>query len=124
MDNLMQNLANSLVSSLKYLDLGARQTQAKEREKSLQNIIKVLEMKMELSNKILHGMFFSALGYLTDKGIHESEVILLLRLFELLFQNYSSKSYFIPQSQENIKYFGLLTKGIVEKLQVIASLST
>lgn len=118
MDNLMQTLASNLISSLKYLDLGAGQTQPKEREKSLQNIIKVMELKMELSQKILQGLFFSGLSYLSDKAIHETEAILLLRLFELIFENYSAKQYFIPQSQENIKYFALLVKSIVERLQV------
>jgi hypothetical protein len=116
----MQSLAAGLISSLKYLDQGPGQTQPKEREKSLQNIIKVLELKMELSNKILQGMFFSGLTYLTEKGIHESEVILLLKLFELMFENYSKKPYFIPQIPDNIKFFALLAKCLVEKLSVRA----
>jgi hypothetical protein len=118
MDNVMQTLATNLISSLKYLEQGVKDTNSGGREKSMIQILKVLELGMELSSKIISGLIYACLTLLSDKGIHETEVIALLRIFEILLKEYSSKPYFLPQTPDNMKIYSFLAKLVLDNLKV------
>lgn len=117
----MQSLAGGLITSLKYLEKGVKDTTSVEREKSINHILKVMDLKMDLSQKIINGIFFSCLNLLSEKEVHESEILAMLKMFTSLFENYSAKSYFITQEGENLKLHLFLTKLVIDKMKVTAN---
>jgi len=118
MDKFLQQLASELIFSIKYLEKGKQNSSTQEREKALQCILKVTEMKMDLNKKIIEGIFFSVLNLLTDQPIIESELLLLVKVLNALFDKYSPKPYFLEKNPDNNNLMALLIKLSLPNLSV------
>lgn len=110
MNQFLQTLASELITSIRCLEVDKSKTTAQEREKALQNILKVFEMKIDLNKKIIDGIFFSTINLLADKSLLESEKILILKVILKLFETFSTKPYFLDKSSENNNLIAFLVK--------------
>jgi len=118
MNNFLQNLASDLIQAVKYLEKEKKDTTTQEREKALQTIFKVLDMKMDLNQKIFNGIFYSTLNLYAEKSIVESELILLLNVLLKLFENYTGKPYFLNKNEESNNLISFLVKLSLRYLNV------
>lgn len=123
MNKVLQTLANDLIASLRYLEKGKASTVTQEREKSLQSILKIFEMKMELNKKIVDGIFFACLNLFAEKELIESELKLLLQVQLKLFETYSGKDYFLEKANENNNLIAFLVKLTLPHINVRIKIS-
>jgi len=118
MDRFLQTLAGELIQAVKYLEKQKSETTTQEREKALQTIVKVFDLKMDLNQKICEGIFYSTLNLFAESHIVESELLLLLKVFLKLFENYFDKPYFLKRNEETYKLISFLIKLSLKYLNV------
>lgn len=124
MDHVLKNLANQLILAIQTLEKKESDTSAQEKEKSLNTICSVLELKIDLNKKVIDGIFFATLNIYLSQTSPESQKISILKTLIKLFENYSQKEYFLSRSTENSNLVALLIKLTIQNITVFFKAST
>ena len=114
----MIKMGQDLIWAMKILEKKREISIQKEREKSLEIIMKILEIKVQLTSKIIESLFLCLTNHLTSPNLLEIENLLLLKVLLKLLENWMDKLEFINDKEPCMTYLSLLINYLLVNFKV------